>query len=105
MHYFRLPKLGAYLAVPLIYNSFLSEEVFDAAYKARKDYLDQLDEFKKQQDEDVKQMEAELEESEKKLEDMTEKNAEEAATDPLQEEVKELKEKLQTRMAETLDES
>ena len=32
MHYFRLPKLGAYMAVPLIFNSYLTEEVFDAAF-------------------------------------------------------------------------
>lgn len=35
MHYFRLPKLGAYLAVPLIYNTCLSEESFDRGLEER----------------------------------------------------------------------
>lgn len=29
IHYFKLPKLGAYLAVPLIYKSYLSEATFN----------------------------------------------------------------------------
>ena len=29
MHYFRLPKLGAYLAIPLIIDSCLTEDSFD----------------------------------------------------------------------------
>ena len=39
VHYFRLPKLGSYFAVPLIYNSYLSENIFDVALKARVKYL------------------------------------------------------------------
>ena len=35
MTYFRLPKLGAYLAVPLIFNSCLSEIAFDAGLEER----------------------------------------------------------------------
>lgn len=29
IHYFRLPKLGAYLAIPLIIESCLTEDLFD----------------------------------------------------------------------------
>jgi hypothetical protein len=36
MHYFRLPKLGAYVAVPLVYSSFLNEKIFDVALAAKK---------------------------------------------------------------------
>lgn len=35
MNYFRLPKLGAYLAIPLLFNSCLSEASFDAALEER----------------------------------------------------------------------
>lgn len=38
MHYFRLPKLGAYLAMPLIYNSSLSEASFDLGLEERLRY-------------------------------------------------------------------
>lgn len=44
MHYFKLPKLGAYMAIPLIYNSCLSEASFDAALDERRRYLTALDE-------------------------------------------------------------
>ena len=33
MNYFRIPKLGAYLAVPLIYESYLTETIFDEQLK------------------------------------------------------------------------
>jgi len=39
MHYFIIPRLGAYMAVPLIYNSYLSEASFDEGVKARLEYL------------------------------------------------------------------
>lgn len=35
IHYFRLPKLGSYIAVPLQYNSYLKETIFDAALDAK----------------------------------------------------------------------
>lgn len=35
MHYFRLPKLGAYVAVPLVYNTYLLENIFDTALAAK----------------------------------------------------------------------
>ena len=38
MHYFRIPKLGAYLAVPLIYESYLKEKIFDDALEQKLKY-------------------------------------------------------------------
>jgi hypothetical protein len=38
MHFFRLPKLGAYIAIPLVYNSCLFEGSFDAALEERFKY-------------------------------------------------------------------
>lgn len=35
MHYFRIPKLGAYLAVPLVCQTYLRENIFDEALAAR----------------------------------------------------------------------
>lgn len=35
VHYFRIPKLGAYLAVPLVYNSYLKEQIFDTALEEK----------------------------------------------------------------------
>jgi len=37
MHFWKVPRLGAFLAVPLVYKSVLFEEAFDSAVA---DYLD-----------------------------------------------------------------
>jgi len=37
--FFRWPKLGAYLAVPLIFNSCLSEAAFDQGVENRVTFL------------------------------------------------------------------
>lgn len=42
VHYFRLPKLGAYITVPLSYNSYLTEHIFDVALESRVKYLGEL---------------------------------------------------------------
>lgn len=42
INYFRLPKLGAYIAVPLVYHSYLTEHIFDVALEARQKYLAEL---------------------------------------------------------------
>ena len=42
MFFMKWPKLGAYIAVPLVYNSYLHESVFDAALEGRQKYLAQL---------------------------------------------------------------
>jgi hypothetical protein len=45
VHFFRIPKLGAYIAVPLIYKSYLYDTTFDKALDEKKKYLQQKDEF------------------------------------------------------------
>ncbi len=47
VNYFRLPKLGAYIAVPLIYNSYLDEKIFDVALEGEKKANSELLEFNK----------------------------------------------------------
>jgi hypothetical protein len=42
VHYFRLPKLGSYIAVPMIYQSYLTEQIFNVALEARLKYLGEL---------------------------------------------------------------
>lgn len=37
MHYYKVPRLGAFMAVPLVYNSCLFEDALDNAVA---DYLD-----------------------------------------------------------------
>lgn len=54
MHYFRLPKLGSYIAVPLVYNSYLTEGIFDVALQARLKYLGELEEWQKGKTEEIK---------------------------------------------------
>jgi len=54
MHYFRLPKLGAYIAVPLVYNSYLTENILDVALEARIKYLGELEEWQKAKAEETK---------------------------------------------------
>lgn len=60
MTYFRLPKLGAFIAVPLVYQSYLTEHIFDVALEARQKYLTDLEEFEKTKVEALKEIEAEV---------------------------------------------
>lgn len=39
MVFFKIPKLGAYIAIPMIYRSCLNESSFDAALEERQKYL------------------------------------------------------------------
>lgn len=50
VHYFRLPKLGSYITLPLTYNSYLTEHIFDVALQSRQKYLEELKEFNKARD-------------------------------------------------------
>ena len=70
MHYFRIPKLGAYLAVPLIYNCYLTEKNFDTALEAKNKYLEDLKEFNQKKEEEIAEMTPEKEELEKKISDL-----------------------------------
>ena len=51
MHYFRIPKLGAYLAVPLVYNCYMTEKNFDVALETKNKYLADLTEFNQKKSE------------------------------------------------------
>ena len=51
VNFFRIPKLGAYLAIPLVYDSFLTEDIFDDALDQKLQYLDDLKEFNKKKEE------------------------------------------------------
>jgi hypothetical protein len=59
VHYFRLPKLGSSITLPLTYNSYLTEHIFDVALQSRQKYLSELKEFNKARDEELKEIEAE----------------------------------------------
>ena len=39
IHFFRIPKLGSYIAIPLIYQNCLSEESFTTALKVKLENL------------------------------------------------------------------
>ena len=47
MHYFKWPKLGSFIAVPLVYQSYLTENVFDQALEAKQKFLGELADFEK----------------------------------------------------------
>lgn len=53
MHYFKLPKLGAYLAVPLVYESYLKEKIFDDALEQKLKFEGDLKEFNKVKEEQL----------------------------------------------------
>lgn len=61
MHFFRVPKLGSYLAVELKYNSCLNEACLDEAYK---DYIDVEHKKRDQKKERVEWEEKQAEEKE-----------------------------------------
>ena len=42
MHFFKIPKLGAYLAVPLILKDYFIAQTFDDAVKAHIEYNENL---------------------------------------------------------------
>lgn len=45
--YFKIPKLGSYLAVPIICSEYLTEANFDQALKEKQEYLKQCEELDK----------------------------------------------------------
>lgn len=58
MHFFKVPKLGSYLAVELQYQSCQFENAFETAYKEylqykerKQDQIIEIEEWKKEQDE------------------------------------------------------
>lgn len=67
VHYFRLPKLGCYLAIPLVYNSYLTEHIFDVALGAKLKDIAAEKEFNKTKHDNLQEAEHEITELEKKL--------------------------------------
>ena len=66
MHFYRVPRLGAFLAVPLEYNSCLFEKALDQSITDYKDYQKQIEELekaKKEFDEDQEKIKEEKEKS------------------------------------------
>lgn len=62
VHYFEMPRLGAYLATPLVYPSYYSQEAFGAARAFEMEKADVL----KQQKEKMEEREAAIKEAEEK---------------------------------------
>ena len=58
MHFFRIHSLGAYIAIPMIYNSCISEKSFDQALEDRKKYLEE----KQKRDDKIAEFEAKIKE-------------------------------------------
>lgn len=79
MHFWKVPRLGAFMAVPLVYNSALSEESFQRAYDDFNKYMEDLASIEQQKiahaaDQDQKRQAAleqgvEFEEEEKEWEE------------------------------------
>ena len=104
MHYFKIPKLGAYLAVPLIYNSYLSEKIFDIALEAKNKYLEDLKEFNEKKEEELAEIIPSKEELEKKISELKDKNADDPNIEGLNAELEEVKTKIAEKQAETIQE-
>lgn len=102
MFFMKWPKLGAYIAVPLVYNSYLHESVFDAALEGRQKYLAELQEFNNAKDAAVKEIVTEKEGIELKLTDANDKG-DEAAAEPLKTELAECEGRLKEKESEKFD--
>ena len=45
MHYFRIPRLGSYIAIPIVYNSCISDvSSFDVGLEERRKFIDAAEE-------------------------------------------------------------
>lgn len=64
MHYYRVPRLGSYMAIPLEYNSCLSEKALDQAildYNSYMKAVQEQDRQKKEWDEETERIKEEKE--------------------------------------------
>ena len=68
MHFYRVPRLGAFVAVPLEYNSCLFEKALDQSITDYQNYLKQIEELEKAK--------KEFEEEQEKIKEEKEKNGE-----------------------------
>ena len=65
MHFYRVPRLGAFMAVPLDYSSCLFEKSLDQAISDHQSYLKQIEELEKAKKEWDEEQEKKKEEKEK----------------------------------------
>lgn len=69
MFYHRIPKLGGYIALPLVYNSSLTEASFDAALLERERFNKKKEEVTKEKEEKEVEYQEKLKEMEENGED------------------------------------
>ena len=62
MHYFDIPRLGAYMAVPIVYNSCQSEAAFNEGLEAKIAHNKAVADLKAERDTKVEEFEAKLKE-------------------------------------------
>ena len=67
MNYFRIPKLGAYLAVPLVYESYLTEAIFDQTLSHTLKSKEGLKNFNQTKEEELGELKKKKEEATKKF--------------------------------------
>ncbi|EGR32822.1 hypothetical protein IMG5_069630 [Ichthyophthirius multifiliis] len=76
MTYFRIPKLGSYIAFPLKYNSYLKEEFFNDALQKRQEYQQELEKWTVEKKEKEEEFQKEIEALENDEEAQKEKQIE-----------------------------
>lgn len=79
MHYHRIPKLGGFMAIPLVYESSLQEASFDQALVERERLTRRKEEAQKEKDEKEVEYLEKLKEMEENGEDPAEHEASWAA--------------------------
>ena len=102
VHYFRIPKLGAYIAMPLVYKSYLSEGTFDFSLDETKKHTEQKEDFQKEKTTQLEELKNEIAEA-KKRQDAFKDKQDEAQAEAVAEEIKELETKVADKEAETLE--
>lgn len=63
VHYFEIPKLGSYMAVPLIVETFLNPDSFDDAVAKLRDYQLRVEEVDLKNKEDLDEYQRRLAEA------------------------------------------
>lgn len=105
MHYFRIPRLGAYLAVPLVCKSYLRENIFDEVLQERKKQLQEYQEFTKKKNEELEELAKTRDELNKKLTELREKHADETQIQQTATEVQEIDIKVAQKQGEESQET
>lgn len=79
-----MPRLGAYLAVPVHCGTVLTEENFDAGLRARLQYYREVEELEAARREELEEMFRDREEIERKIGELREKGADTGNIEPLE---------------------